>query len=494
LRYHFPLDHFQTNSSQMEFRIRGPLTNRVQLLRPDRVLGITMLLWVCAYGCGRADVGDPVAVGLDAQDTEMADFLRAKVAAVRSDPRSASLRGELAISYHANGFKRASATTFHQAALLDPGDFRWPYFHALTLAKLGEQTEALEALQTAIELDAQYAPAWLWRGTWLADLGREGEALTAFERASSLAADAPTEAAAAAGIGLAQLRSERPDAAVAVLEPAVAEFEHPYLHQLLARAYRRLGREPPDSPTEAARVRSLGWPDPRVPDWSEFVRGFQGRLRVASNLLNQGRAAEAATLLERLDQSHPNNALVLSKLGIAEMRAGRPGHALEVLVRGLEADPSSPLMHYNVAILYTRDGHGHLALPHLDRALELNPGFVAAYQTKALVLAEEERHEEALTVLETAARYAPTPPATLSYLGSLAAAHGRWATAIAFWEHLLELDSENARGQLQLGRALGEAGHLDSARLALARARELGADVTVAERRLAVLSANVDGP
>ena len=195
------------------------------------------------------------------------------------------------MAYEANGFPDEALITYEQAAVLDPQEFRWPYLNAQLKARKGLFQSALDDLERAIKIDSDYAPAWLWRGTWLLDLDRPDEALAAFEHSRKLGADKEADF----GHARVLMAQENYADAVALLEPIARDSRHPYIYRTLGYALRALGR------TEEARAalalgRSadpLAWKDSRAEEKASFVRGI-GRFSFAQNLLFAGMVDAAA--------------------------------------------------------------------------------------------------------------------------------------------------------------------------------------------------------
>ena len=215
---------------------------------------------------------EPIVAGIDSPDDELTEYLKAMIQTARALPKSALMRGRLAMAYDVNGFHDAALATYDQAESLDPDDFRWPYFNALLMAQKGQQEPALEKLQQALAIDADYSPAWLWRGTWLLDLDQPDAAAAAFERAGDLGAGL------AATFGRAQVliaRGQHAEAAV-VLEPLAQKSAHPYIYRTLGQVWRALGRTD-QARTALARgsdAQTLGWEDERLGERTAYIRGY----------------------------------------------------------------------------------------------------------------------------------------------------------------------------------------------------------------------------
>lgn len=462
---------------------------------PNRfpMLGIAefALALICLLASGCTDQDDilPVVEGLDSGEPELAEFLADQLDSVRARPRSGLVRGSLGMAYDANDFADAAAATYDQARTLAPKDFRWPYYRALLLARSGDNEEALQSLDRALDIDVNYAPAWLWRGTWLLDVGRDTDAETAFRRALDLADNDTIVIAANSGLARTLLRKGLADEAVTLLEPIAAKFDHPYPLRLLARAYRDLGREEDArrASSYSREAKPLHWQDERRHAVQEYVRGFSGRLRAAEALINRGMPGAALKILEILRESQPTDRTLLNNLAVAYGLTDRQEEAFDVLLAALARYADYYLFHFNIATIYEQRGDPDQALQHVNRTLELQPSFRDAHQRKIALLMDQNRYDDALKAINVADYQGEQGPETLFYAGVVEGTREQWPEAIKRFQQVVRLDPEFTKGHLYLGRSFSEAGRFEEARVALARADALGAqsrDVADARMRL----------
>ena len=450
----------------------------------------SLVVWVTSgialTACnGKGDAVDaPVVAGIDSPDEDLAQFLNGMIQDARSLPTSGLMRGRLAMAYENNLFMDEALITYAQAAALDPEDFRWPYFSALLKGRHGLYQAALDDLERAMEIDADYAPAWLWRGTWLLDLDRPLEAMTAFERADALGA----ETEAAFGRARVLIAQGKHADAVSLLEPLARDYRHPYIYRTLGFALRALGRTD-EARTAVALGRSadpLSWRDPRAAEKAAFVRGI-GRFSFAQNLLGAGKVDDALAILETLRAEQPDETCgatghhatrtceVLNTLALAYVRAGREDEALALVQRGLSINPDFFPFHLNIADRYRHRRELDSALVHIERVIALNPSLGYGYEQRGRLLIGLGRYEEAMTALETAVRLAPERPATLLYLGMVEGELGRWPQAIEHLRRAVRKDPGFAVGHAYLARSLAETGRIDDAWQAFRMAEEGGA-------------------
>lgn len=451
-------------------------------LSPRTGLYVGLMLLVA---CGEPLPSAPVEAGLDSTEPELVAFLQEMVRSAEVMPASALHRGRLGMAYDANGFHEAAATTYKQAAALDPSAFNWPYFAALALARENRLDDALVAIGQAIDIDSSYAPAWLWRASWLLEKDQHADAKEAYEEALSLSTDLATHAAATLGIARVLLRQDNPSEAVVLLEKLTTRITHPTVSKLLASSQRRLGRAATVGGV-AGEARPLTWPDDRQRARAAYVRGFSGRMLMAENLLRDQKPQAALEILEALRQKAPEDPTLLNNLGFAYKQLGRSSDAFDLLLGAVSANPDYPLFHFNVAVMYENRNDTRNALKHFTRALDLDPDMDDAAARRISLLTRMERYEEALQGLDDAAGRAIPEPEARFRAGMLAGALERWPLAITRLRKAVQLEPGNARGHLFLGRSLGEAGQFEEARKAVDEAQALGlsAEVVAARERI----------
>ena len=460
---------------------------------------IAIILGACS-GSESPVADEPVVAGTDSPDRDLADHLEAMIQAVRTTPGSALMRGRLGMAYDVNGFRTEALATYAQAETLDPDDFRWPYFSAHLLAANDEHAKALDVLARALSIDADFAPAWLWQGTWLLELDRTADAMIAFERALDLGVrDAAT-------FGRARVMAAQGDYAEAVelLEPLARLSENPQIHRTLGEALRGQGRTE-EARTAMTRGRNAGpvnWEDPRRDQRFAHIRGHAS-YQLAQGLSSSGRIREALAILERLQRYHPETHCgrdeefflacnLMNSSSIAYDRDGDPERALATVQRGLALNADFAPFHLTIANLHRQQRDLDLALDHVDRALELNPARGYAHEQRGRLLFGMGRHADAKVAFESALGLEPEKRTTLFYLGLAEFELGNWSSAVETFERVVQLEPGFALGHALLARSLAETGRTDEARRAQRNAREHGAsaeELRLTEQRLRELEA-----
>ncbi|HJN51246.1 MAG: tetratricopeptide repeat protein [Pseudomonadales bacterium] len=431
-------------------------------------------------------VAAPLAVSFEESvPKEVSELLRDLLGKASAEPDSGVRRGELGMAYEVNGYPDAAFTSYQQAEQLEQSEARWPYYRALILADRGELEEALQVLDRVIGIDATYAPAWMWRGTWSLAIGLANRAGEAFTRAESLGIGWEARANQAR----VRLRLDRPEEAVAILEPLSRASPTPGVFLLLGQAYRDTGRLA-DARIALARGKSaqrIEWSD----DWQEkkqaYEVAFGARFLHAQRLMRRDRTHEALNILEPLIQEQPANELLITTLSVAYAMVGQTQSGFMVLLRALQKYPEYDTVHLSVAGFYESEGNQDRALEHLNRAIELNPVAPEPYIRKGLLLQQQRKHEGALAAFESALHHNERDPRLLFHVGDVQAALKRWPEAIERFEQSVRIDPSFTPGHLNLALTLGQANRFAEARVALKTVEELGtheSDVQAVLRQL----------
>ena len=454
--------------------------------------------------CSKFGTDQPVAAGLDSDDRDVAEHLEALVQSVRAVPTSGSIRGRLGMAYDINGFREAAIATYQQAQSLDPTDFRWPYLTAHVVAEDGDYGQSLDILDRALAVDADYAPAWLWRGAWLLKSDRAREALDAFGRAAEIE-DSPY-----ASFGHAQALMALGEFAEAVelLEGVAESFEHPYVQRTYGEALRAVGRldEARTAMAAGRAAESLVWPDERRDQRYVHIRGHASYM-LAKELSAAGHTGEALAILQRLQANHPEEHCgrdeefflacnLMNSVSIAYDRSGRSAESLATVERGLVLNPDFAAFHLTMANLL-RDGRDlETALNHVERAIEVSPSSGYAHEQRGRLLFGLDRHEDAGAAFESALQFEPGKRTTLFYLGLTQVELSDYDDAVESFRRVTEIEPTFALGHVFLARSLAEVGRLDEARRAQELARQYRANPAEFRRnevRLRELEANERG-
>ena len=285
------------------------------------------------------------------------------------------------LAYVRLGRKSEAIADFEHAIRLDPGRATAYRARGLAYVELGQPELALPSFDEAVRLDPQDPGAYFGRAQARAALGQTREALADFDVAIRLFAD---DSEAHKGRG--KVHVELGD-----LESAVTDF---------GSAIRLAPQDPEPLRLRAAAYVELG----RV---EEAVRDLDGAIR-----LDRGDAESInARGLAYLELGEPEKALKDFATAITTERTenaryyinqARAFLDLEDLEKAVEAydnalvrDSRYRYMYRAALTSYEQPNRRRRALPDLESALELAPVLIMAYRSRASVLIDLERFDEA---------------------------------------------------------------------------------------------------
>ena len=181
---------------------------------------------------------------------------------------------------------------------------------------------------------------------------------------------------------------------------------------------------------------------------------------------------DSALAWERYVKLVPKDDTARRERGFTTMLAGHRAEGLADLQWYLVRHPGDATAHYEIAIAHASSGPD-AARQHLNTAIALRPDFTAAYYARGVLLFGENQPESALADFLSAARRSPGNSAILDQLGRTYLALDRGAEAVAVLRKAVELNPNELRTLMHLGRALAETGQTEEARQVLARFRTL---------------------
>ncbi len=372
-------------------------------------------------------------------------------------PGLAYVYGKVLLDLHEPG---VAAPVLAYVLQLDPGSMSAHLDYAMALLACKEQPkEAVASLRRVLELSPRHVQAQALLAEALSEDNQLEQALQAYQAAleTDLVEDPQWCSRISLGLGKAALALNQPDIAIAALQEAsLADPKNPQIPCTLAEAYYAAGLL--DDSLQSARVGlGLALEDLDVLIWFaekaiEWV-GKPGPIfqnTVSGDLAYQVRT-EALNTLTRALQLAPDRTDLLVRLGKVQLQIEDESLALETFRTVLKAekagiedlhqaaryllslnDPHSAVecleraihmtgytrgeafgkeefteLAYTLVGAYQQAGNTLAALAVLDQAISHYPGDVSLWSTKANLLLEQGRPQEALASLEDAIKIQP---------------------------------------------------------------------------------------
>ena len=463
-------------------------------MRDCKTTGRWLLLLVAAAlmtACGRIDPQAELAAAQSsfaARDYRTASIRLSNVIQAEPDNAAAqALRGHIAL---AMGDPSGAIEDFERASSLGAPLESMATGHAEALLNTGDAPGALAILDQVAE-SARDAAHWTARGMALTAAGRVADADAAFARSAELgngetpmnllgraqlagargnlaqaerlladaAALAPDDPVVASARGALFMRTNRLPEGAAALQAAAdgfaarfQSFREAGVLAALVQVY--LANNDTAAAAAAASRLSTLIPNAAIADYAEGLVAYQ-----------QGRYADATTLLQRAVSSQPDNPRFLSLLGATQLAVGNLGQAEQQLLRVLRVTPDDPAAIKLLAETRLRQQRPAAALASLQPLAGQSSDDPQVALLSGLASLQAGNNEQAIAYLRQATLL---NPASQEYRLALARAYLAAGQAEAASE-LLD-DAMGAAGAGNLGPdvirlvALVQAGEVDQAR------------------------------
>jgi tetratricopeptide (TPR) repeat protein len=453
---------------------------RIQPDAPD----LQLALATATYKAAKARQAD----GLPALDGEgVADAIRLLTDLLKSHPDMAAAYLTLGNIYANEHRDREAADEYQQVARRSPADTAAQAAQVKALIDASAFAEALEPARNYVRREPNDPSAHVMLGTVYQQLGDYTKAEPELELG---AARAPDDFEARYQLGLVFSRMGKPDRALPQLQKAVAlkPGDRSAQYQLVAV------------------LRALGQTQ-RATQIIEELRKEQGKESLnsqlasegtkANDLLQSGKAAEAAQVYRHMLEENPDSAWtaynlalaleamndrkgaedalsnaididpklakIRAELGRLKLAEGDLQSAQKWLTSALDLEPELVDARGNLAMIYARQGDLVSADKLLRQALEDDPKYKEGHLNLGLILAQQNRKSDAEKELDQAVALAPKDPATLSTVGKAELQMGKVSQGIALLRQVVDLAPDLAAAHLDLALALAESYNLSAA-------------------------------
>ena len=184
-------------------------------------------------------------------------------------------------------------------------------------------------------------------------------------------------------------------------------------------------------------------------------------LALALEAMNDTKGAEDT--LHKAIKINPKLAEIQAELGRLKLSEGDLQSAQKWLKSALNLEPGLADARGNLAMIYAKNGDLISAEKLLRQALEDNPNYKQGHLNLGLILAQENRKPDAEKELDKAVALAPQDPATLSTAGKAELQMGQVSEGIALLRKVVDLAPDLAAAHLDLALALADGYDLSAA-------------------------------
>ena len=372
---------------------------------------------------------------------------------VRELPDSAMARFCLGLSLEDTGQTEDALEAYKSARQLAPKDERIAsrlsdraFRTAEHLDRQGLHEQAIDAYETAEEVDPDNAPAALAKGVALQTLGRTDLAAEAFRKAIALDPDSmeayeSLDAVLTATMTPEARRAEwqamveaRPNAAAAQYQLARAMEDTGELDRAIEIYRRAIAIDPQFAPARDQLEESL--------------------LLKARKTLEHGEAAEAVEAFRHVLEVCPENAEATCGEGIALAETGHTEAAMASFRKAIALDPASSEPYFRIDQYYLDRGDAQGRLAEWQRICTEHPSTARAQLHLGMALDATGAHEEAIEAFRQSVALDPRDAAKHMALGYALLGGKDFDGAAATFRHVLELNADAGDARIQLILAL----------------------------------------
>ena len=347
---------------------------------------------------------------------------------VHDNPESADAWGKLAMNLDAAGLEKETIPVYEEAATLNPNDFRWPYFSAITLSEQGSD-ETLSMFERAYKIKPDYVPLILKYANTLFQYGKIDQASQKYDEAIKYDPNS-----AHAFFGLAQISFSKGDMQTARAMSQKAFEKDPSFgeaYNLLASVCRRMSdANCVEEATAAAKVlptkselsdpiyaqigaegessiwhRARGSEYLKQKNYDAAIREFQEAIRIRSDVQTHedlaqalsagGKFSEAVDQYQQIVQQHPT-ARNYFGLALAYAKMGSYDQAQHFFQKAIEENPDFAEAYFNLAVAYAKTGRLPETIESLQQAVRINPDYTEAHYHLALAYLQANNRKLAL--------------------------------------------------------------------------------------------------
>ncbi|MEZ5047985.1 MAG: tetratricopeptide repeat protein [Chitinophagaceae bacterium] len=307
-------------------------------------------------------------------------------AATPGSKESATRWGEVGQWFDAYHYRDSADASYANAAQLDAGEPRWPYYRGHIALDRGDLDMAMEEFARAANLAPDMAAPRVQMGNIAMTQLHVDVAKDAFDRALKIDA---TDPEAQLGLGRVALEQGDPEGAREILEPLLqSQPDVGQLHYLIGLSWRQSGDRVKAAehfskvPQESLNQVPLSTSDPWMREVQLLDRGVVTLTRRGVREIQHGELRHGTLLLAQAVKANPSTAETHINYAQALRRVGRPNHARDELQEALRLAGDSPettaKAHLALASLLTSMGQLDVAEPHLHEVLDFDPRSVDA--------------------------------------------------------------------------------------------------------------------
>lgn len=439
------------------------------------VVAVAAALALLEFACTKVP---PVpAIAMEGLDPDVRAVIQKARDEAVAQPKSAQASGHLGMVLEAHTLDQQAVPAYQRAVRLDPQDFAWRYYLALSLEKTGQIDQALASITDALKIKSDYVPAELKRAELLLKLGRFPEASAALEPLLAQNPDSPLVLYFMGRVKFAQQDFAAADDLYRRAVQAYPTFGSAWF--ALGETSKRLGHT---NETEKDYQLAENYKDRNPPSHDELMAqvaklatGIETRLIEAKRRMNKGDNDGAAQIYKEVLSRYPDNPdCLVNLLDLARFpNQATPAEVEDLFNRARAAVPDIPQVYLYHGTALSAQGKFDAAVAEIQKAIRMKPNDAEAHAWLADVREQQHRTAEAIAEYQIAVQQQPDFRIARMELAKNLIYAGRSREAITALLPILELeDSNTPYAMMFLTQAYVNLGDRQTARKYLAQAHE----------------------
>ena len=313
--------------------------------------------------------------------------------------------------------------------------------------RAGEFAQALQLSDSALKTSPKNATLWTMKGIALSRLGRDKEALVAYNHALSIS---PEYLAALEGAG---------------------ELEYKAGSNRAAPLLERILKLQPENATSHAMLAVLAY---RQHDCVLAVKHFRAAKEVVNSqlvalaqfgscLLDTQQAADAVVIFQKIQSQQPDDRHARYNLAVAQLSANQPKDAIASLQPLLQASTADPDVLDLASSAYEETGDTPQAVQLLRQAIIANPKNSKYYVDFAAISFNHQSFQVGVDMINAGLQQIPKAANLYVARGILYVQLGQFEKAETDFANATQLDPSQTSGAVAQGLALVQQSNLDRA-------------------------------
>ena len=318
----------------------------------------------------------------------------------------------------------------------------------LNLYNQGQLAAVVDHAQVLTDKYAEAFIVWNILGAANKGLGRVGEALVAFKKATELN---PNYADGFNNLGIILHELGRQDEAIEAYTKAFT------IKPDFAQAYNNIGITFENQIKLGEAIEAYNKALLLKPDYAE------ANFNIGNAFQKQGKLGEAIEAYSKALSLNPNYADTYYNMGTIFQDQGRQDEAIEAYNKALLLKPDYADTYYNMGTIFQNQGKLNEAIEAFEKALSLKPDYADAYNNLGVALQDQGKLDEAIESYEKALSLKPDYAEAYNNIGNTLKDQGKLDEAIELFKKALSIKPEYAEAYSNMGNVLKAKGNLEEA-------------------------------